>query len=347
MQPRPVVFPVITAMLVCTLYFYTQAYGIILHPDAGEPNLTTWTDRPVNAVVGRWQNNASFVVVAPKWILTVRHQGGAPATVVINDVNYVCIHNENLWTGGGEENNADIRLIRLKNSDGSDPDLAYAPPYTDTNDVDKDFVIGGYGTYRGATLSSGGYAYGYQWAESSNDTLRWGQNHIDGQESVQLSNSYLSYVLYAHFNLTGRPYEAAIAARDSGGGWFINQNGTWKLAALSAYVQRLNKTWYDDPNTLNTTDPDHFWGIRISSYATWINTIIAADCNGPVQADLNNDCKVDFSDFALFAKQWLRTGCIIANNYCGGTDFTPTDGKVDFSDLLIFTQSWLVDTSPP
>ena len=337
-------------LCVLVLLAPTTGLSIILHPGIGEPNLTTWTDRPVNAIVGRWtgltadQNNASFVVVSPKWILTTRHQGGSPATIDVNGVTYNCIYNTTYWTGG-PAGNADIRLIRLKNTDGSDPNLAdYADPYPTTDEMqDPNIVIGGYGKYRGATLYSGGQAYGYQWTGSSNNTLRWGENRIDGQESVQLPSPYfyLSDALYAHFDENGRTYEAAPAAWDSGGGWFINQSGTWKLAALSAYV-----TSHGDLNPNQTWFGDKFWGIRISSYAAWINPIIDADCNGPgpVQGDLNGDCKVDMLDFAQFANWWLRTDCVSGNSFCNGADFQ-LDSDVDMIDLAFFAQNWLVDKS--
>jgi len=322
----------------------TTGLSIILHAD-GEPNLLTWTDKPASAIVGRWPYNASFVVVSPKWIITTRHQITNPAQVSIGGITYNCIYNP-FWVGGLPDSttgNADIRLIRLKNTNGSDPNLAYAPPYTDTNEVTRNIRIGGYGQYRGSTLYLGPKDYGYSWTGSLNDTLRWGENIIDGYENLKNVGIYYSDTLFADFDKTGTVYEAAPARWDSGGGWFINQSGTWKLAALSAYVKRLDKTWYDDPNT-GPTDPDHFWGIRISSYAAWINEIITADCNGPAQGDLTNDCKVDFFDFAVFANQWLQTDCGSENNFCDGADFEP-DNDVDITDLAILAQNWLVDKS--
>jgi hypothetical protein len=300
----------------------TTGLSIILHP-TGEPNLLTWTDRPVNAVVGRWSSNASFVVVSPKWIITTRHQNSNPATVNINGVTYNCIYNPR-WIGGtiGSANGSyDIRLIRLKNLDGSDPNLAYAPPYTDTDEIYKDIVIGGYGQHRGTTLSNG-----YSWT-GSNDTLRWGQNIIEGYQLYPTVET-----VYADFDLNGRPYEAAPAMYDSGGGWFINQGGIWKLAALTVSVQRLYETWFGDT----------FWGARISSYAPWINGIINSPADYPV-GDLNRDSKVDEFDFAIFTSQWLRTDCVNGTLLsCEGADFQ-ANGKVNFADSAIFAQNWLMD----
>ena len=101
------------------LLFHTATYGIILHADHEPP--ADWADRPASAVVGRWSSNASFVVIAPKWIITTRHQNTDPATVDINGTTYNCIYNSQ-WIGG-PAGNVDLRLIRLKNLDGSDPNL--------------------------------------------------------------------------------------------------------------------------------------------------------------------------------------------------------------------------------
>ncbi len=86
--------------------------------------------------------------------------------------------------------------------------------------------------------------------------------------------------------------------------------------------------------------------VRISSYAVWIQTITTADCNGPgpVQGDLNSDCKVDMLDLVEIANQWLRTDCGSENNFCNGADFE-LDGDVDMIDFAFFAQNWLVDKS--
>jgi len=314
----------------------TAGLSMILHAD-GEPNLLTWTDRPVNAVAGKWDTNASFAVVSSKWIITTRHQNSCPATVNINGINYKCIYNSQ-WVGG-PTGLVDIRLIRLKNADDSDPNLAYAPPYTDGNEVNQNICIGGYGKYRGNTLYSHGQGYGYLWAGSCN-TLRWGQNIINGTGVSQYVGSYYSDTLDADFDLNGRDYEAAPAMYDSGGGWFIKQNGIWKLAALSASVERVNQTWFDDPNTENI-DPDNFWGIRVSSYAAWINKIITDDCPA---GDIDGNCKVDMFDVVQLTDWWLHTNCASGNSFCQWADIQP-DGKVNMLDWAILAENWFEDKS--
>ncbi len=342
----------------CVLVLLTPTTGlsIILH-EGGEPNLLTWTDKPANAVVGRWSTNASFVVVSPKWILTTRHQGTSPATVDVNGVTYNCIYNTTYWTGG-PAGNADIRLIRLKNTDGSDPNLAYAPPYTNTNEVTQNIRIGGYGRGRETTLYGGSppRVYGYTWGTGvnyNNNTQRWCTNIIDGNDVV--TGTWTSEVITAHFNDPGDTlYEGIPAEYDSGGGWFIKVGTVWETAGLTRGVEAHGdpwpaegESWYRDPlDPKSHAHPDGMDAVRVSSYAVWIQTITTADCNGPgpVQGDLNGDCKVDMLDLVEIANQWLRTDCESENNFCNGADFEP-DGDVDMIDFAFFAQNWLVDKS--
>jgi len=58
--------------------------------------------------------------------------------------------------------------------------------------------------------------------------------------------------------------------------------------------------------------------------------------------DFNNDTKVDFADFALFALYWQETDCIDPN-WCEGADLD-TDGSVDSNDLALFVDYWLEKT---
>ncbi|MCX5635120.1 MAG: dockerin type I domain-containing protein [Planctomycetota bacterium] len=338
-------------LCVLVLLAPTAGLSIILH-EGGEPNLLTWADKPANAVVGKWSTNASFVVVSPKWVLTTRHQGTSPATVDINGVTYNCIYNSQ-WTGG-TAGNADIRLIRLKNTDGSDPNLAYAAPYTTTDEISNPIVIGGYGRGREITLYGGfrdNTPYGYTWgtgANYNNNTQRWCTNIIDGND-VAFDGIRTSEVITARFNDPGATqYEGIPAEYDSGGGWFIKVGTAWAVVGLTRGVEwhgdslAVAESWYRNPNLQQ--DPDRMDAVRISSYAAWIQTITSTDCNGPGQGDLNGDCKVNMLDFPEFANQWLRTDCGSENKFCNGADFQP-DGDVDIIDFALFAQNWLVDKS--
>lgn len=52
--------------------------------------------------------------------------------------------------------------------------------------------------------------------------------------------------------------------------------------------------------------------------------------------DIDDDGDVDMSDFAMFARWWLKSNC----GNCGGADLTG-DGQVGLDDLREFTNNWL------
>jgi hypothetical protein len=55
-----------------------------------------------------------------------------------------------------------------------------------------------------------------------------------------------------------------------------------------------------------------------------------------IPADLNDEPGVTFSDFCLFAANWLDSDC----GACGGADLTG-DGQVRATDLQHFAHNWL------
>jgi hypothetical protein len=57
-------------------------------------------------------------------------------------------------------------------------------------------------------------------------------------------------------------------------------------------------------------------------------------------ADLDNNCRVDFRDYAMFAIEWMNEDCS-EPNWCAGADLD-FDGAADVADLAIFTREWLV-----
>ena len=333
------------------------ALGVILHPD-GEPNLATWTDRPDSNVVGRWSSNASFVVVAPNWIITTRHQNTFPTTVTIGGISYTC-HYKDEWTGGSAVEPpgiADVQLVRLTTIDGENPDLIhYASPYigTDehidpnTGETGREIRIGGYGRGREAKLKGGipRRVYGYTWgtdANNNNYTLRWCTNRAEDYEDSSTLASYISDVLIGYFDVPGwTEYEGIPAEYDSGGGWFIYDSNEWKLISLTRAVTSHGDPWPENGESwfryvLDTPrGGDYMDAVRISSYAAWIYDIIY------VPGDLTGDDWVDFTDFGAFANQWGRDDCSELNNWCEGADFEPTNGSVDWDDLAFLADVWL------
>ena len=332
-------------------FLASPTWGLILHP-AGEPD-ASWTERPPDNVVGRWSYNASFVVIAPNWIITTQHQNTSPDTVEINGAPYSC-HYDSQWTGG-PNGNSDIRLIRLTTPTGENADLPhYAPPYQGTDEsTAAETVIGGYGRGRESILSKRGTVYGYTWGTGENYhnlELRWGTNRVDSVGTI--SNSYTSDVLIGDFDQLGQDesttYEGVAAEYDSGGGWFIKQGATWYVAGLTRGIEAHGTPWPANGESWfrynlqpSTYDPDYMDAVRVSSYANWVSERMAQPfCTPPLAADINDDCRVDSIDLRLLAQGWLLKSCTAENGWCNNMDVT-TDGSVNLVDFARMASNWL------
>jgi len=254
------------------------AWGLVLHPGSETPPSV----RPDDAAIGRWSTNASCAAVGPNYIVTTCHQGGGVGTRVYfpDSADADALPDEYEVAEIFQHNKADLRVVRLTPVGGT-PDLSYyIQPYTGTNEIFHEAVVGGYGVGRGSTLVNGAdIAYGYAWAGSDNLTLRWGQNRIDG--TGQGNGSYVSAIMTAHFDgtATGLSAEAAIADFDSGGGWFIDVDSgpdvAWRLAGLSRAAEHAHdaESLFRNPAT-GAPDPDYLDAVRIGSYADWILGIL-------------------------------------------------------------------------
>ena len=254
------------------VFLASPALGVIVHPGVGQPS-----DTPHNDVIGKWilagdtEQTASCVAISPDWVITTRHQAGAVGTkVVLGGVEYqvaeIVPHSSH-----------DIRLARVTKN-GQPANLQhYVDLYTGTNETALPLVtIGGYGRLRGATLNDGSMDYGYAWgAVPTGNTPTWGTNVIDGTGTLASGPFKGTAYLWGDFDDPGTTYEAGIAIKDSGGGWFTKDTGgEWWLIALGQGVQRIDETWFDDPGTGRVVDPDIFSGVRVSTYAGWAQSIV-------------------------------------------------------------------------
>jgi len=251
-----------------------------LYPNSEETPLTLIPDRPDNSVVGWWSYNASAVAIAPNYILTTCHQGGGVAEktkVNFGGVDYKVVE---VFQHG----KADIRIARIVNwNTGADANLtSYVTYNSDQTEIStpptplKTAVIGGFGYGRAA----GTYTGYYKWdATTGNKTERWGQNKLESVNTYSNSSdpsAFATTVLTASFDNYGTPnwvdYEACVAPFDSGGGWFLRQNGTgpWQVAGLSRGVT-IHDAPYSQTSWFNPADGMDC--VRVSSYATWLNNV--------------------------------------------------------------------------
>ena len=297
------------------------AAGVVLHPPSGGgQEQVPPGQRPSDAVVGRWDGTGSCVAIGPSRVLTTRHQHGEVGlTVEIDGVAYVV-------SRYFSHPRADLRLAELTLG-GAPANLSeYVEPYRQSDEVSQVLVIGGYGLGRGQELQTDGMTYAYQWAPGPNDTLRWGRNRVDGTSTAY--GGYTTKVLVADFDDVGGgghvTYEAALGDHDSGGGWFVNDGGQWKLAGLSRGVEHFGYSQFRDEDDPTIRDPDTIDAVRVSTYTDWLDYVLA----GPLIGDADTDGKVSLADLNALADNYGRDH---AANWTHG-DFNG-DGLVGVADL--------------
>lgn len=332
------------------LFLCAKAPAIVKHPGYdGVPTSYPACVSGGNDVVGRWVNgtttNGSAVVIGPNTVLTVRHSGGGPGSIVyIKGADGVAVPytvgvefdaplplNETLYP--------DLRVAQLWTADGRPANLTqWVSAWPTTNENAKSIVLGGFGKIRGSTSGNS-----YTWASNSSWALNWGANVIGGTysgyyywyENGKAAGSFKSDTLILDFDGIGSgavAYEAAVAQYDSGGGWFTYSNNQWYVLALSAYVQHSGSSYF----STSTKDGDLNWGVRVSSYASWIS---GHDPQYLIPiGDATLDGKVDVSDLGILASNYGQTTGMTWQT----GDFN-RDGMVDVADLAMLATYYGTD----
>ncbi|MBN1554676.1 MAG: hypothetical protein JXA11_08015 [Phycisphaerae bacterium] len=291
------------------------------------------TVKPSDAVVGRWKTNASCVAIGRAdwntsgYIITTRHQGyGVGTSVWFDDVEYIVA--EQWYAPHGELYTADLRVCRLENTAANGGGKANLSEFVlwndDTNEQGKEIVIGGYGKTRGTA----GTNY-YEWTGSDNTELHWGENSVDGYSWAPLSTTVRSDVLEIDFD-GPTTTDAAIAQWDSGGGWFFQDEGQWVVAGLGAYVDYNGRSYYVPPNDDNL-------GIRVSSYAAWIDGLIEEHYEPSIPGDADLDNTVGILDYIIWANNYTGSGG--TGKTWATADFN-FDEAVDSADYTIWATNY-------
>jgi hypothetical protein len=212
----------------------------------------------------------SGVVVAPNWVLTVRHVN--ETAFLLNGVTYV----PNLVVDADGTNGSpvsDLRLLRFANSFSS-----FSSPYY-VSALGQTATLVGFG--QGGTLRADGT--GFDLAGGSG-VRRKGTNVLSATADVQLpflNNITVSTYLYdldgagidtfgdgGPLTVNGVNAEAGYAEGDSGGGTFLNVSGAWRVVAINDFV-------FDQNNNGNSFDfGDGGGAVRLNAYQTWIEANI-------------------------------------------------------------------------
>lgn len=278
------------------------ARGVVFY-ETGDPghNSTAPTAQYANS---GWQYEGLFggflgTMVSPQLFITAQHIGVASSTFVssslfngVADVTYTVDTSANSGVGFWNISGTDLRIYKINETF---PDFAQL--YTNTDEVGKTLVTMGRGGVRGADVIVSSELKGWQ-TGGSDGVARWGANEVTTIYSTGVGD-----LLAANFDAVTGQEEAFLSSGDSGGGVFIKDGATWKLAGVNYAIEQdfdINNTlgdasqftgaifdkgglyqgsdgggWNLIPDS-GTDIPEQFFVSRISSNASQINSIIQA-----------------------------------------------------------------------
>ena len=279
-----------------------SASGLIFR-DGPSPAANTETAPTGDYAGSGWQHQVRYLtshatIISPKHFITANHLGNNQDEIFqaaffngVEDRTYA-IKGRPVRLGL-----SDLQVFEIWETFGD-----YAELYTATDEAGKGMVIHGRGIGRGEELAG----KGWKWGPYSSQKSRWGRNTVDGS----VKSGIYDY-LYFDFDDVFNQDEVGAANRDSGGGWFIKDGATWKLAAVTYSVdafyalngdpannERFGGVFYDAGGLYLDDDEDgwdliptkgvsvsfndrafyrktHTYGSRISSQADEIEMIIA------------------------------------------------------------------------
>ncbi|MGI8437050.1 MAG: trypsin-like peptidase domain-containing protein [Chthoniobacterales bacterium] len=269
-------FRALTCVIAAALFWPAPAKAVILYATG---DATANTSNPTGDLASAgWQWEGKFgnfiaTAIAPHFIITAKHIGGA-SQFLYRGVTYTV-------TASYSDPQSDLAIFQVAQTLP-----AYADLYSRNDEVGQRLFVVGRGTQRGLNRIVNGNLVGWNWG-SSDMVERWGEN-------VVASITGNGGLLRALFDQNGLTNEATLSGGDSGGGLFINDGGTWKLAGInydvdsfasgpdgggpySAAVFDERGSYLPDGTLVTgaTPVPSGFTVTRISSRIDWIVGIIA------------------------------------------------------------------------
>lgn len=212
--------------------------------------------------------------------------------------------------GWSDDAASDLRIVEV-----AETFTLFAPLWGTPDEAGRPATIFGRGGAPNGPVFVASELKGWRSAYSDGQ-ISWGRNEVGGTVGLEL--------VYATFDTTGLPNEAALTNKDSGGAWFLaDAMGTIRLAAISfartgpyqqdaggvpdgqpfeAALFDYGGLWVGDPgeelwfadNPVNF--PSFGLATRISSRIAWINSVIAVG-----SADTDQDGILDAFDNCPFA----------------------------------------------
>lgn len=242
--------------------------------------------------------NYHATVISPKHVITARHLGASqkvltrPVIFGATEEETYAIKGERILIG-----DTDFSIFEVWETFAT-----WAELYHGDDEAGRELVIHGSGVDRGSEIPG----VGWRWGTGESRKSRWGRNVIKGA----LTSNGKDFLYFSFDDLPGQD-EVMATGGDSGGGWFIQEEGVWKLAAVSSAVDAFYSQgplptnangfrgavydgsglfygsdaegWKLIPTTGESGDPEeiefyrqsHTYGSRISSRLEEIKAVIA------------------------------------------------------------------------
>ena len=203
---------------------------------------------------------SSAVAVSQYWLLTAAH--------VADDVG-----NTTIAIAGGTYNQvdekyhptADLALIKLNRPLPSYYEI-YAGSYPSGSGRLTGLLVG-YGT-TGTVDNATNYT---RTAGGARGIERWGYNKIDFEDAdfayAISPGTWTNSGFWMYFNTGDSLLEAGVGPGDSGGGVFVNDGGTWKLAGIMTTDATINSQ-------------DAVFAVNVQDYTAWIYQSIPEPTTG-------------------------------------------------------------------
>lgn len=216
--------------------------------------------------------SSSSVAVSEYWLLTADHVSSdklSENNLSIGESTYNAVElvDHSASDDPDHDSKADLSLIRY--------DKAFPGHYGLSPDLSEDLetLLVGFG-YEGTVDDINNnptqpYDY-YSNDDTGRNTRRWGTNRISSFETRNNNEGYDQY-----FVVDDTDYEAGVLPGDSGGGTFVNNNGTWELAGINIYA-------LDGGDVDGDGETEYVGGFSASvpAYNRWITTVIPEPTTG-------------------------------------------------------------------
>ncbi len=208
----------------------SRALIVLAAPEVSEPPPFPGASALLQAVGHLHHTNTPgplATAIAPRAFLTAAHLAFGPGDrFILGGVDYPILERANLP-------GSDLALGRV----GADLP-AFVPLYERDDEPHRRVLVLGNGRWKGEPVVIDGELRGWMHAETGPPGIRWGTNLVSGLLDLSESNSdgLSGFFLAADFDRDAGDHEAHVTFGDSGGPVFIEDCGSWKLAAVLSSV---------------------------------------------------------------------------------------------------------------